>query len=74
MPNHLISPEGLKRLTEYKYISHTPSLLERALSKWWELAITFVPMVNQPHFPHLMGFFTKRVLLQTQSLWLGLWR
>ena len=41
-----ITEEGLKNLSMYKYVSGGYSKLDHIMNKfWWEVVITFMPMV-----------------------------
>ena len=47
-----ISPEGLKKLDEYKYVSAGYTVLDKAMQPFWCWFVEFMPLVSreQNHF------------------------
>ena len=51
-PNYaFISREGLKKLTEYKYVSGSYSFMDNVMTPFWNWFVTLIPMVSLSSVP-----------------------
>ena len=65
-----ITPEGLKNLKAYKYVSGGYSSLDKLMNHWWEFFVTLIPIWVAPNLITLAGLIIN-IAGSTIFLWYG---